>query len=108
LGTRLSNDASSYQIRSHSVIAKDAAMRSSPALLAGLAVLAASPALAQVSSRGVDSLNATNERLSNRSELRGIEQRQQFDTNQSRLQIQRSDLFRPSAPPAPIVVPGRR
>ncbi|MGU3361089.1 hypothetical protein ACLBWX_12210 [Methylobacterium sp. M6A4_1b] len=84
-------------------------MHRSPALiLAGLGVLAAGPALAQVSSRGVDSLNATNERLSNRSELRGIEQRQQFDTNQSRMQIQRSDLFRPSAPVAPIIVPGRR
>jgi hypothetical protein len=84
-------------------------MRSSAALLlAGLAVLAAGPALAQVSSRGVDSLNDTNERLSTRSELRGIEQRQQFDTNQTRMQIQRSDLFRPSAPAAPIVVPGRR
>lgn len=76
--------------------------------LAAVAPLAAGPAVAQVSSRGADSLNATNERLSNRSELRGIEQRQQFDTNQTRMQIQRSDLFRPSAPPAPIIVPGRR
>ena len=76
-------------------------------LLAGLALLAASPALAQ-SRGGIDSLNATNERLSNRSEIRGIEQRQQFQNNQTRMDIQRSDLFRPSAPSAPIVVPGRR
>ncbi|KQP88100.1 hypothetical protein ASF60_00465 [Methylobacterium sp. Leaf113] len=75
--------------------------------VAGLALLTAGPALAQ-SSRAIDSLNATNDRLSDRSQLRGIEQRQQFDTNQTRMQIQRSDLFRPSAPAAPIVVPGRR
>lgn len=76
-------------------------------LLAGLALLAAGPAFAQ-SSRALDSLNATNERLSTRSEIRGIEQRQQFDTNQNRMQIQRNELFRPSPSPGVIVVPGRR
>ncbi|KQP38235.1 hypothetical protein ASF49_04235 [Methylobacterium sp. Leaf104] len=84
-------------------------MHRSPALiLAGLALLAAGPALAQSSNGAINSLNATNDRLSTRSEIRGIEQRQQFDSNQTRMQIQRSDLFRPSAPAAPIIVPGRR
>ena len=85
-------------------------MRSSPALiLAGLAVLAAGPALAQVSSPGIDSLNATNERLSERSEIRGIEQRQQFQNNETRLNIERNNLLGPSTAPSPgvIVVPGR-
>ena len=76
-------------------------------LLAGLALLAAGPALAQ-SSRALDSLNATNERLSTRSEIRGIEQRQQFDTNQNRMQIQRNELFRPTPSPGVVVVPGHR
>lgn len=82
-------------------------MRASPALLAGLALLAAGPAMAQ-SSRALDSLNATNDRLSNRSEIRGIEQRQQFNDNQMRMQMDRGALFRPSTPAAPMVVPGRR
>lgn len=77
--------------------------------LVGLTLLAASPALAQ-SGGGIDSLNATNERLSNRSEIEGIEQRQQFQNNQTRTDIERSDLFRPSPAPSPglIVEPGRR
>ena len=76
-------------------------------LLAGLALLAAGPALAQAS-RALDSLNATNERLSTRSEIRGLEQRQQFDTNQNRMQIQRNELFRPTPSPGVVVVPGHR
>jgi hypothetical protein len=84
-------------------------MRASPTLLlAALALLAAGPALAQSSNGAINSLNATNDRLSTRSEIRGIEQRQQFNNNQTRMQIERGDLFRPSAPAAPIVVPGRR
>jgi len=83
-------------------------MRASRALsLAGLALLIASPAAAQ-SPGGIDGLNATNERLSNRSEIRGIEQRQQFENNQTRMQIQRNELFRPTPSPGTIAVPGRR
>lgn len=77
-------------------------------LLAGLALLAAVPAFAQSSNGAINSLNATNDRLSTRSEIRGIEQRQQFDTNQTRMQVQRNDLFRPTPSPGVIVVPGRR
>ncbi|GJD72452.1 hypothetical protein [Methylobacterium goesingense] len=84
-------------------------MRASPTLfITALALLAAGPALAQSSNGAINSLNATNDRLSNRSEIRGIEQRQQFNSNQTRMQIERGDLFRPNAPAAPIVVPGRR
>lgn len=105
-GTHLSSRASSHQI-SGNPRTQDESMRASPALLAGLALLAAGPAMAQ-SSRALDSLNATNDRLSNRSEIRGIEQRQQFNDNQMRMQMDRGALFRPSAPAAPMVVPGRR
>ena len=77
-------------------------------LLAGLVLLAASPAMAQ-SRNGIDSLNATNERLSERSEIRGIEQRQQFQNNETRLDVERNNLLGPSTTPSPgvIVVPGR-
>jgi hypothetical protein len=77
-------------------------------LLACLVLLAASPAMAQ-SRNGIDSLNATNERLSERSEIRGIEQRQQFQNNETRLDVERNNLLGPSTTPAPgvIVVPGR-
>jgi hypothetical protein len=76
-------------------------------LLAGLALLAVDPALAQ--SRGsLDSLNETNERLSNRSETRSIEQRQQFENNQTRMDLQRNELLGPTPSPGVIVVPGRR
>jgi hypothetical protein len=77
-------------------------------LLACLVLLAASPAMAQ-SRNGIDSLNATNERLSERSEIRGIEQRQQFQNNETRLDVERNNLLGPSTTPSPgvIVVPGR-
>jgi hypothetical protein len=77
-------------------------------LLAGLALLAANPALAQ-SRGGIDSLNATNERLSERSEARSIEQRQQFQNNQTRTDVQRNELLGSTPTPSPgvIVVPGR-
>lgn len=77
-------------------------------LVAGLALLGAGPALAQSGNGALNSLNATNDRLSTRSELRSIEQRQQFDTNQTRMQIQRNELFRPTPSPGVVVVPGHR
>ncbi|KQP55169.1 hypothetical protein ASG40_09245 [Methylobacterium sp. Leaf399] len=75
-------------------------------LATALFLAAASPALAQLSGNP-DSLNATNERLSNQSQIRGIQQQQQFENNQMRMQIQRNDAFR-AAPAPTIVVPPRR
>ena len=76
-------------------------------LIAGLVLLTADPVLAQ-SRDSIDSLNATNERLSERSEIRGVEQQQQFRNNETRMDIERSDLFRPTPAPSVIVEPGRR
>jgi TolA-binding protein len=74
--------------------------------LALLAVAAACPALAQ-SSPNPNALNNTNERLSNQSQIRGIEQQQQFQNNQTQMQIQRNELFRP-VPTSPGIAPRSR
>lgn len=74
--------------------------------LAAFAALA-SPAAAQLSGNP-NSLNATNERLSNQSQIRGIQQQQQFENNQMRMDIQRSDSFRSAPSPQPIIAPPRR
>lgn len=69
-------------------------------------LVGAAPASAQTSG-GRDSLNDTNERLSNQSQIRGIQNQQQFENNQTRMQIQRNELFRPG-PTGPGIVPQRR
>jgi hypothetical protein len=71
-----------------------------------LLAIAATPAAAQISGNS-NSLNATNDRLSRQSEIRGIRNQQQFENNQIRSQIQRNELFRP-APTGPIIAPPRR
>ena len=76
-------------------------------LIAGLVLLTADPVLAQ-SRDSIDSLNATNERLSERSEIRGVEQQQQFRNNETRMDIERSDLLRSTPAPSVLVEPGRR
>lgn len=75
--------------------------------LSGLALLAAGPALAQ-SSANPGSLNATNDRLATQSQIRGIQNQQQFDTSQTRMQIQRNELFRPEPSAGPAIVAPRR
>lgn len=75
-----------------------------PSALVLLAV-AATPAAAQLSGNP-NALNAGNDRMAIQSEIRGIRQQQQFENNQTRMQIQRNELFRPP-PAAPIVVPRR-
>ena len=69
-----------------------------------LTLAAATPAAAQLSGNP-NSLNNTNERLSNQSEIRGIREQQQFENNQTRMQIQRNQDFQAPAAAAPIVVP---
>jgi len=77
--------------------------------LAGLAVLAAgaAPALAQ-SSANPSSLNTMNDRLATQSQIRGIQNQQQFDNSQTRMQIQRNELFRPEPSAGPTIVAPRR
>lgn len=81
-------------------------MRVPPLLtLSALAVLAVSPTYAQ-NSRGQDSLNSTSDRLATQSQLRGIQEQQTFDNNQTRMQIQRNEISRP-VPPTTIIAPRR-
>ncbi|GJD97061.1 hypothetical protein [Methylobacterium iners] len=63
-----------------------------------LGLAAAAPASAQLSN-SVDSLNRSNERMATQNQIRNIENRQQFENNQTRMQLQRSQDFRP--PPGP-------
>lgn len=74
--------------------------------LAALAVATATPASAQLSGNP-NTLNNTNDRLSNQSEIRGIREQQQFENNQTRMQIQRNQDFQAPPAAAPIVVPRR-
>ncbi|HEX8417502.1 MAG TPA: hypothetical protein VF641_07840 [Methylobacterium sp.] len=78
-----------------------------PALPSALVLLAvaAAPAAAQTLN-SPSSSNAVNDRLATQSEIRGIRHQQQFDNNQTRMQIQRNELFRPP-PSAPIAGPRR-
>ena len=77
--------------------------------LAALALLAAGagPALAQ-SSGNPNTLNNMNERLSTQSQIRGIQNQQQFDNSQNRMQIQRNELFRPEPSAGPAIIAPRR
>lgn len=70
-----------------------------------LTLAAASPAAAQLSGNP-NSLNNTNDRLSTQSQIRGIREQQQFEHNQTRMQIQRNQDFQAPAA-APVVVPRR-
>lgn len=73
----------------------------SAALLAFAACAAAAPAFAQ-SAANPNALNSMNERMQTQSQIRGIEQQQQFQNNQTQMQIQRNELFQPT-PSAPVV-----
>lgn len=72
-----------------------------------LTLAAAMPAAAQLSGNS-NSLNNTNERLSNQNQIQGIREQQQFENNQTRMQIQRNQDFQAPPAAAPIVVAPRR
>lgn len=76
------------------------------ALLAAPILAAATPALAQTISNP-NALNDTNDRLATQSQIRGVQQQQQFENNQMRMQIQRNEMSRP-APSGPGLAPIRR
>ncbi|MBX9932253.1 MAG: hypothetical protein K2Y56_12055 [Methylobacterium sp.] len=75
-------------------------------LLFTAAIIAASPALSQLSGNP-DRLNNLNERMDTQSQIRGIEQRQQLRSGQTEIQMQRNEMARPPAGP-PAIVPPRR
>ncbi|GJE29520.1 hypothetical protein [Methylobacterium organophilum] len=78
-----------------------------PALLAAAALLAgAGPSLAQISG-GNASSNFTNQSFQNQNQIRGLQQQQTFENNQTRMQIQRNELFGPQ-PTGPTVAPRYR
>ena len=73
-----------------------------PAFLAAALALAAGPALAQAlpeTSRAEQTTQSINRAMENQGQLRGIQQQQQFETNQFRQDIQRSQQ---TAPPVII------
>ena len=68
------------------------------ALLAGL-----TPAYAQLSG-GVGSSNAANQQFQLQNQIRGLQQQQTFDTNQTRMQIDRNQIYnRPVREPGIIL-----
>lgn len=79
----------------------------SAALLALVVSATATTAFAQ-SSANPNALNSMNERMSTQSQIRGVEQQQQFQNNQTQMQIQRNELFQPTPSGPAAVVPRAR
>ena len=75
-------------------------------LLLTAATIAATPALAQLSGNP-DTLNNLNERMATQNQIRSLEQRQQLQSGQNQIQIQRNEMVRPPPGPPVIIAPGR-
>lgn len=74
--------------------------------LAALASAGAAPARAQLSGNP-NALNNANRSLATQSQIQNIQQQQRFEANQTRMQIQRNELFKP-LPTGPTVILPRR
>jgi len=74
-----------------------------PTLTTIILLASLSPALAQLSG-GVGSSNAANQSFQLQNQIRGLQQQQTFDTNQTRMQIERNQLYnQPQSQPGVIL-----